>query len=100
MKLNKTHKLIILILTTAILAAIYWGFGNTAFTMPITVVYFVLCLILTVAYILVNRGIKPMVGVLRKGDEKRKTISQLLLLIVIPLYLIFMIDIILLQFIS
>jgi len=151
-KLTKIQKLIVLVIVTAILSAIYWGFGNTEFTLPITYLYFALCLTLSVAYVLVNGGIRPIIeedrrreaqtrekylaekgklhpikrrdkfrrfqvkkeaetpkreenpifrpNVLKIPEEKRVILSQYLLLFTIPLYLIFMIDMIFLQFFS
>lgn len=149
--ISKKTKLLVLVVWTALLAAVYWGFGNTGLTLPITYTYFGLCLVLSVLYVLVCGGIKPLLEADRKREEKsrkqyladkgklhpikrrdrfrrfriqskteqekseedlppppnllkipeeiRPMISQILLLTVIPFYLIFMVDMILLKFI-
>lgn len=149
--ISKKTKLLVLVVWTALLAAVYWGFGNTELTLPITYTYFGLCLVLSVLYVLVCGGIKPLLEADRKREEKsrkqyladkgklhpikrrdrfrrfriqskteqekseedlppppnllkipeeiRPMISQILLLTVIPFYLIFMVDMILLKFI-
>ncbi len=152
MNFTKSQRLLALGGWFLLLACIYWGFGNTSWTMPITYVYFGLCLVLSVAYVLVTGGLTPILeedrrreaetrkkyladkGTLhpikrkdkfrrfqvKKGQEEeekpkaeptprpnplrlapevQKLVSQILLVLVIPLYLIFMIDWILLAFI-
>ncbi len=154
MNFTKSKRLLALGGWFLILALIYWGFGNTPWTMPITYVYFGLCLVLSVAYVLVNGGITPILeedrrreaatrkkyladkgklhpikrkdkfrrfqvkaereevveikpkseptprpNPLRLAPEVQRLVSQILLVLVIPLYLIFMIDWILLALI-
>ena len=148
--MSKKTRLVLLLAITLVLSAVYWGFGNTAYTLPITISYFVLCLLLSVAYLLVNGGLRPLMEEDRKREarsrekyladkakehpvkprdkyrrfriksekeekiepersspapnplgipeEKRPLLSQILLVVTVPFYLIFMIDMILLKF--
>ncbi|MBQ4037433.1 MAG: hypothetical protein IJC84_04835 [Clostridia bacterium] len=140
---TKKKRLVALLLWFSFLGAVYWGFGGTALTMPITVGYFVLCLLLSVLYILVNGGITPILqedaereartrekyladkgkmhpikrrdkyrrftvgkrervpvektpifrpNLLHIPEEKRVPLSQILLVLLIPFYLIFILD--------
>jgi hypothetical protein len=152
--LTKKKRVFILLGWMALLSAVYWGLGNTPLTLTVTYIYYVLCLLLSFAYLLVNGGIRPLLEQDRekeektrekyladKGkmhpikrrdkyrrfriqpqeeqeakpdreplppppnplhipEEKRPLLSQILLLAVIPFYLIFMIDIVLLKFIA
>ncbi len=54
------------------LALIYWGFGNTPLTMPITVSYYILCFVLSILYVLICGGIRPILESDRKREEKSR----------------------------
>ena len=150
MEFTKKKRLIFLLVWFGFLALVYWGFGNTALTMPITVSYYTLTLVLTVTYVLVNGGILPILeedakkearvrekyladkgkthpikrkdkyrrftvgkrekpvteetpilrpNPLRISEEKRRALTPILLVLLIPFYFILMIDWILLFFI-
>ncbi|MBR3836598.1 MAG: hypothetical protein IKJ74_00490 [Clostridia bacterium] len=144
MSFTKKKRLLYLVLWMAVLSLIYWGLGNTSLAMPTVFSFGVLCFLLSVLYVLVGGGIRPILeedrrreekvhqkylkdkGVLhpvkrrdkyrrfrvkteeepKKEDaplpprpnplkipeEKRVLFSQLLLVLVIPFYLIFFID--------
>jgi hypothetical protein len=145
MNFDKKKRLLLLFAWTVLLALIYFGFQETKYTMAITYVYFALCLILSVFYILVNGGLRPIMtedrqreaktrekyladkgkmhpvkrkdkyrrfrikkeqeeekvpsvppppraNPLKLSEERQNFISRLLLVLVIPFYLIFMID--------
>jgi len=150
--MTKSLRLFALILWGGFLAALYWGMGNTPWTLPITYLYFALCILLSLAYVLVSGGIRPLLAKDRENEEKvrkmyladkakshplkskdkyrrfrikpknapaehrdplppapnplhipeekRALISQLLLIAVIPFYLIFMADLLILKFIA
>lgn len=72
MNFTKKKRLLVLVVWTAFLSLIYWGFGNTEFTLPITYTYFGLCLVLSVLYVLVNGGIKPIMDSERKKEESTR----------------------------
>lgn len=57
--MSKTKKFLLLCLWLLILSFVYWGFGNTEYTMFITYAYFAVCLILSVLFVLVNGGFEP-----------------------------------------
>lgn len=138
--MTKKHRIMLFLSSLLILSAIYFGFSFTPLTMPITIAYFVLCLVLSVLYVLVNGGIQPMrsssehkkdkneakphavkqryryrrfQSVAKKdgepfeicdrpnpfklSEEKRRYLAQTILLILVPIYLIFIADWILLK---
>ncbi len=149
MKLTKKKRLLLLAGWTAFLALVYFGLGNTKWTMPITYSYFALCLVFSILYVLINGGITPIMEKDRekekksreqyladKGkahpikkrdkyrrfrikkeeetveekpsvprpnplglpEEKRELLGQILLIVTVPFYLIFLIDWIVLYF--
>lgn len=150
--LTKTQRLIALFVSFVFFAALYWGLGNTPYTVLIAKIYFFLCLILSVAYVLINGGITPILDQDREKEERvrkkyladkgklhpikrrekyrrfhikneedeptpepvirenpnplkipdsiRRPLVQILLVLVIPLYVIFMIDYFVLFFFS
>jgi len=69
MSFTKKKRLLVLLVWMAFLSAVYWGFGNTEYTVPITVSYFVLCLALSIAYLVVNGGIVPIIQEDRRREE-------------------------------
>ena len=72
MNFTKKKRLLALLVWTAFLSLIYWGLGNTSFTLPITYTYFGLCLVLSVLYVLVNGGIKPILAEDREKEERAR----------------------------
>jgi len=144
MHLTKKQRLFYLALWMSVLSLIYWGLGNTSLAMPVVFSFGILCLLLSVLYVLVNGGIRPIVeddhrreekahqkylkdkgalhpikrrdkyrrfrvktatdepreeapppprpNPLKIPEEKRVLFSQLLLVLVIPFYLIFFLD--------
>lgn len=56
---TKKARFFTLIGWTAILALVYWGLGETKYTMTVTYVYFGLCLLFSIAYLLVSGGLQP-----------------------------------------
>lgn len=62
-------KLLILVLTFVLLGGLYWGVGNTPLTVPVTYLYYALCLVLSVLYLLVSGGLSP---IRPKKEEKKK----------------------------
>ncbi len=62
--MSKQKKLFILLGLFVVLGGIYWGVGGTKLTLLITYCYYALCLILSVLYVLVAGGIRPV------ADEK------------------------------
>ena len=149
---TKKARFLSLTVWTLFLSAVYWGFGNTEYTLPITYTYFAACMILTVSYFLVSGGLRPILeeeerreelsrkryladgkphpfhkvkrakkfkkkkeeapipykkeplppapNPLRIPEAKRPLISQILMVAGLPFYLIFMVDLILLKFIT
>ncbi len=149
--MTKTKRLFVLAFLFVLLGGIYWGVGNTPLTVPVTYLYYALCLVLSVLYILVSGGIQPILekdrekeekvrkkyladkgalhpvkrkdkyrrfrikketdfvsaeekelppapNLLHIPEEKRGKISMTLLLLVIPFYLIFLLDFLYLRF--
>ncbi len=142
--MSKGKRFFFLALFFVLFAGIYWGVGNTPLTVPVTYVYYALCLILSVFYVLVAGGLRPILeedrkrekntrekylkdkgkmhpvkrrdkyrrftvkkeegerkteaasspapNLLKIPEEMRGKICQRLLLVVIPLYIIFLLD--------
>ena len=65
---TKKKRILYLFLWMLILSAIYWGLGSTRFYMPIMMVYGILCLILSIAFVVVNGGIRPIV----EGERRKE----------------------------
>jgi len=65
--LTKKARFFILLGWTAVLALIYWGLGETKYTMAVTYVYAILCFLISVGYLLVSGGLQP---ILDKDREK------------------------------
>lgn len=108
-KKKRLQTLFFLLVWFAFLAGIYWGFGETKYTIIITQLYFAACLILSAAYLVVSgttsftKGkkdgeTKPMnpLGLKREVQEKW---SKLLLLLDFPFLFILFLDYIILNFI-
>ncbi|MBR5295068.1 MAG: hypothetical protein IKU24_00595 [Clostridia bacterium] len=67
--MSKQKRLLFLVLFFILFGSVYWGVGNTFLTLPVTYFYYALCLILSVLYVLVAGGIRPIV---EKEREKEK----------------------------
>ena len=70
--MSKKCRLLILFALLALFGGVYWGFGNTEYTVPITYAYYALCIILSVLYILVAGGIRPIAEEDRRREEKSR----------------------------
>lgn len=70
MNLTKKQRLLYLVLWMAILSLVYWGLGNTSLAMPIVFSFGILCFLLSAFYVLVNGGIRPILGEDRRREEK------------------------------
>ncbi len=75
MKFTKKERFLVLIVWTAFLSLVYWGFGNTSLTMFITYSYSGLCLVFSVLYVLVSGGLRP-VFTDSETKEKRKRTAE------------------------
>lgn len=69
-------RFLVLVLNFVLMASVYWGFGNTPFTLYVTYFYYAACLILSVLYVAVAGGLKspplPKSTVKNKKKEKEK----------------------------
>ncbi|MBQ3075496.1 MAG: hypothetical protein IJC26_05455 [Clostridia bacterium] len=70
--MSKQKRLLILLGIFVVLGAVYWGVGGTWLTMPVTYLYYALCLILSVLYVLVAGGMRPIVEEDRRREEKSR----------------------------
>ncbi len=70
--MSKRKRLGILVLVFILLGGIYWGLGNTPFTLPITYLYYAICLILSVLYVLAAGGIRPILNEDKKREERAR----------------------------
>lgn len=70
--MTKTKKLLILLALFVVLGGIYWGAGRTSFTLPVTYVYYALCLILSVLYVFAAGGLRPIAEEDRRREEKSR----------------------------
>ena len=69
---TKKKRLFSLIFVFALLSLIYWTLGNTSLAIPVVFTYGVLCLSLSVLYVLVNGGIQPILDDDRKREKKSR----------------------------
>lgn len=108
-KKRRLQTLLFLLVWSAILAGIYWGLGETKYTLMITQLYFVACLLLSAAYLVVS-GTTSFTKGKKDGETKRmnplglkKEVqdkwSKLLLLLDFPLLFILLLDYMILNFI-
>lgn len=67
--LTKKARFFILLGWTFFLALIYWGLGETEYTMTVTYVYFSLCLLFSVGFLLVSGGLQPILDKDREKEE-------------------------------
>lgn len=72
MNFTPKKRLLALFFWTVILSAVYWGLGNTALAIPVMATFAVLCLVLSVFYIFVNGGIRPILDEDRRKEEKTR----------------------------
>ncbi|MBE6713219.1 MAG: hypothetical protein E7580_06845 [Ruminococcaceae bacterium] len=70
--MSKQKKLLILLGLFVVLGGIYWGLGSIVMNMTILYIYYALCMILSVLYILVAGGIRPIVDEDRRREEKSR----------------------------
>ena len=57
--MSKQKRLWILAGLFVLLGGVYWGLGNTPLTVPVTYLYYALCLVLSILYVLVSGGLSP-----------------------------------------
>ena len=69
---TKKKRLFALISVFSLLAAIYWTLGNTSLAVPVVFTYGVLCFILSLLYVLVNGGIRPILEEDRRREAKSR----------------------------
>lgn len=74
MILSQKKRLLVLLVNFLVMSAVYWGFGNTPYTLWVTYFYYAACLILSVLYILVAGGLKspPLPAEKRTTKKKEK----------------------------
>lgn len=70
--MSKKKRLGLLVLVFILFGAVYWGVGNTPFTLPVTYFYYALCLVLSVLYVLAAGGIRPILNEDKKREEKTR----------------------------
>ena len=70
--MSKTKKLLILLAGFTVLGGVYWGVGGTRLTVPVTYIYYGVCLILSVLYVLVAGGLAPIAEEDRRREEKSR----------------------------
>ena len=70
--MSSKKKILLLLSFFIVLAGIYWGVGGTALTLPVTYTYYVLCLILSVLYVLVSGGMT----FIENEDRRREAKSR------------------------
>ena len=68
--MSQKVRTLVLILNFILFGAVYWGLGNTPFTIGVTYVYYALTLLLSVFYLLVAGGLKK--PPLSKGKERKR----------------------------
>jgi len=70
--MSAKKKLLILLAFFVLYGGIYWGVGNTSLTVAVTYVYYALCLVLSLLYVLVAGGIRPIADEDRRREEKSR----------------------------
>ena len=70
--MSSKKKLLILSGLFIVLGGIYWGFGGTKLTLPVTYTYYALCLVLSVLYVLVSGGL----NFIADEDKRREAKSR------------------------
>lgn len=66
--MSKQKRLWILAGLFILLGGVYWGLGNTPLTVAVTYLYYALCLVLSILYVLVSGGIAPIPA--REAEKK------------------------------
>lgn len=69
---TKKLRLLTLVGWTLLLGLVYWGLGETEYTMAITYTYAALCLLFSVAYLLVSGGLQPILAQDRVKEAKTR----------------------------
>ena len=103
-----------LVIWTALLGVVYWGFGETPYSIPIATGYAVAATLLFVAFLLVNGGwrslpdpdetkegghsLLPRADLLHLGPERQEKIARSLLILAAPLFFILLADFLYLHF--
>lgn len=70
--MSSKKKILILAGIFVVLAGIYWGVSGTRLTLPVTYIYYALCLILSVLYVLVSGGL----NFIASEDKRREAKSR------------------------
>ena len=70
--MSNKSKFWILLALFGILGGIYWGVGSIVMSMVLPKIYYVLCMVLSVFYILVAGGIRPIIDEDRRREEKSR----------------------------
>ncbi len=72
MMFTKKRRLIVLLLWTGFLSLIYFSLGYTEFYLPVMTSYAIFCFVLSVLYVLVNGGLRPILDEDRKREAKSR----------------------------
>ena len=70
--MSSKKKLLILSGLFIVLGGIYWGFSGTKWTLTVTYIYYALCLVLSVLYVLVSGGL----NFIADEDKRREAKSR------------------------
>ena len=70
--MSKKKRFLILLSSFVVLGGIYWGMGGTRYTLYVTYLYYALCLILSVLYVLAAGGLRP----IAEEDRRREARSR------------------------
>ena len=105
--MSRIKQLIFLVLWTILAGGVYWGFGETPYTLTVTLIYCILCVMFFLFYVFVNGGVnpvwkKPSDGVpnanpLRLPPEKQERFARVFLILGFPLFVILAADYIILH---
>lgn len=70
--MSAQKKLLTLLGLFVVLGGVYWGVGGTKLTLPVTYIYYGLCLVLSVLYVLAAGGFRPIADEDRRREEKSR----------------------------
>lgn len=70
--MSNRNKLLILLALFGIFGGIYWGVGSLVMNMIIPKIYYVLCIVVSVFYVFVAGGIRPIADEDRRREEKSR----------------------------
>ncbi len=70
--MSSKKKFLILLGLFILLGGIYWGVGGTALTLHVTYIYYALCLVLSVLYVLVSGGMTFIADEDRRREAKSR----------------------------